>query len=75
MSTGYLAVILHVFVAALFVQTMRLGQHLRRQMIWVGAVNYLWATCGCAAWWVWRPESRFGADEVIFGAVNWPSGQ
>ena len=52
-----------------FIHIMRLGQHLKRNLAWIGAINYVVAEIASGVWWTMKAESEIGRWEIIYGIL------
>jgi len=70
MNPSVPALCVAVFCMAGFVQTVRLGQHLRLNMTWVGVVNYLFGAVVCWFSWMAATDAHSGRFEILLGALT-----
>jgi len=70
MNPSVVALSVAVFCMTGFVQTLRLAQHLRLSMTWVGVINYLWGAV--VLWFSWMAATNVhcGRVEVLLGALT-----
>ena len=69
MNTPVATLIIAIICMVGFVQTIRLGHHLRLRMSWVGTVNYAWATVIAGVLWLADSSGRCGWTEVLLGGL------
>ena len=58
-----------VALTVAFVHTMRLGQHVKGKIVWIGAINYIVAQVGAGIWWTLTPGAQCGGNELVFGVL------
>jgi len=69
MLSGYTALIICILFTVGMVQAIRLAQHLKCNIAWVFAINYLVCALGSCVWWAMRTESPLGSNEYVFGVL------
>lgn len=61
------SLLLCIVSSVAFLHIMRLGQHYRRTMVWVGAWNYCTAALGCGLWLLFQPSIGWNWAETVIG--------
>ena len=67
---GYVPLLITVGCIVAFIHIMRLSQHLKRNLAWIGAVNYLVAEIASGLWWAAREQSELGRWEITYGILT-----
>lgn len=63
------SLLLCIVSSVAFLHIIRLGQHYRRAMVWVGAWNYTTAGTACGLWWFLQPPATWSWGEAIIGSA------
>lgn len=63
------SLLLCIVSSVAFLHIIRLGQHCRRAMVWVGAWNYTTAGTACGLWWLLQPPATWSWGEAIIGSA------
>ena len=63
------ALIVYIVTLTAWAHVMRFGQSTRRNIDWVGAINFGTGLALCAGWWIMRPDARLGWQEPTYGIM------
>lgn len=68
------ALIVYIVTVAAWAHVMRFGQSTRRNINWVGAINFATALALSGGWWIMRPDAHLGWQEPVYGMIAGATG-